>query len=82
MTNKKSQAIQLGFLLYLSKFVIFEFQSVADIDAEGQQGDGNLGNHAGVVILDKGVVAADIDLGTEHDILLLILFFIEIFDFY
>ena len=53
--------------LDLSKFVILEFQFVAYIDAEGQQGDGNFGDHAGVVILDEGIVATDINDGAEHD---------------
>ena len=53
-------------LLDLSKFVILELQLIAHIDAKGQQGDGDFGDHAGVVILDEGVVATDVDNGTIH----------------
>ena len=55
--------------LYLGKFVIFEFKPIANINAKGQQRDGNLGNYAGIVILDIGIIAADIDYSTEHDFL-------------
>ena len=57
--------------LYLCEFVIFKFQPVAHIGAEGQQGDGDFGDHAGLVVLDEGVITADIHNGTEHNILLL-----------
>ena len=52
--------------LYLRKLVIFKFQPVAYINAKGQQGDGDFGDDAGVVILDISVVAADINNGTKH----------------
>ena len=52
------------------EFVILEFQSVPHVDAEGQQGDGDFGDHAGVVVLDEGIVAADIDNGAIHSCLL------------
>ena len=55
----------------LCEFVIFKFQPVAHIGAEGQQGDGDFGDHAGLVVLDEGVITADIHNGTEHNILLL-----------
>ena len=60
--------MRLGqFLLNGGEFVIFEFQTVAHVDAEGQQGDGHLGDHAGIVVLDEGIVAADVDNGAEHN---------------
>ena len=55
---------------YPGKFVIFKFEPVAHINAEGQQGDGNLGDNAGIVILDKGVVTANINNSAEHNVLL------------
>ena len=51
-----------------SEFVVFKFQPVSHVNAEGQQGDGDLGDDAGVVILNIGVVAADIRDGAEHKI--------------
>ena len=59
-----------GINLYYSKFVILEFQLVAHVDAEGQQGDGDFGDNAGVVVLDEGIVAADVDDSAEHKSLL------------
>ena len=49
------------------KLVILELELVAHIDAEGQQGDGDLGDDAGVEVLDIGIVAADINDGADHD---------------
>ena len=54
------------FGLYPLEFVVFELELVAHIDAVGQQGDGDLGDNAGVGVLDKGVVATDVDDGAEH----------------
>ena len=54
------------FLLYPFEFVIFEFQLITHVDAEGQQGNGNFGDNAGVVVLDEGVVTADINYSTKH----------------
>ena len=48
------------------KFVILEFQSIAHIYAERQQGNGNLGNNAGIVVFDEGIVTADINDGAQH----------------
>lgn len=48
------------------EFKILEDQLVAHIRAEGQQGNGNFRDHAGLFILDKGVVATDINDGTAH----------------
>ena len=56
--------------LYLCEFVIFKFQPVAHIDAERQQSEGDFGNYAGSVILDIGVVAADINNSAMHSVLL------------
>lgn len=52
--------------LELGEFVVFEFQPVTHINAKGQQGNGDFGDHAGVVVLNKGIVAADINDSTEH----------------
>ena len=56
----------MTFLLYLRKLVILEFQHIAYIHAEGEQGDGNLGDDAGIVVFDKGVVTPDINDGAKH----------------
>lgn len=48
------------------EFVILEFQLIAHVDAEGQQGDGHFGDYAGVVVLDEGIVTPDVDDGAEH----------------
>ena len=53
-----------------SEFVVFKFQLITHIQAEGQQGDGNLGDNAGVLIFDVGIVSANINDGTDHDYLL------------
>ena len=55
---------------YLGEFVVFKLQSVAYIDTKWQQGNGNFGNHPGIVIFDISVVAANINNGTEHSVLL------------
>jgi hypothetical protein len=58
------------FFLYLRKFVVFEFQPVAHIDAEGQQGDGDFAFHPGIPVADGGIVATDVNNGTDHFYLL------------
>ena len=58
-----------GFL-YLGKLVILKFQPVANVNAEGQKGNGNFGDNAGCVVFDIGVIAADIDNSAEHNYLL------------
>ena len=45
---------------------IFKFKSVAYIYPKGQQRNGNLGNHAGVIVFYKGIVTADVNNGAEH----------------
>ena len=55
---------------YLGEFVVFKLQSVAHINAEWQQGDGNFGNHTGIVIFDISVVTANINNSAEHSVLL------------
>ena len=52
--------------LNCGKFVVFEFQLVTYINAEGQQGNGNFGDDTGVVVFDEGVVATDINDSTIH----------------
>lgn len=64
-----SAILQTPFL-YCSKFVVFKFEAVAGIYSEGEEGQGDLGDHTGVIVLDKCVIASDIDNGTEHHILL------------
>ena len=54
--------------LATSKFKILEFQFIAHIYSIGQQCDGDLGDHAGLIVFDKSVIAADIDNGTDHNI--------------
>ena len=55
-------------LFTLNKFerIVFKFQPVANVDAKRQQRDGNLGDHAGIVILDIGIITANIRYSTEH----------------
>ena len=65
--RQKSAAFSDG-----SEFVVFEFQLVAHIHAERQQGNGNFGHNAGVLVFHIGVVAADIDDSTDHGNLLLV----------
>ena len=48
------------------EFVVLKFQLVAHIHPEGEQGDGYLGDHAGVLILDIGVISPDVDDGAKH----------------
>lgn len=62
----KPLIVRSAVFLYLCKFVIFEFEPVAHIHPEGQQGDGDFGNNAGVLIFDVGVITADINDGTDH----------------
>jgi len=52
--------------LYFGEFEILEFQAIAHVGAEGEQGNGDLGDHSGVIVLNIGVVASDINDGTEH----------------
>ena len=53
---------------YLREFVILEFQHIAHIHAKGEQGNGNLGYDAGVVVFDKGVITPDINDGAKHGV--------------
>ena len=48
------------------EFVVLELELVAHVHAEGQQGDGDLGDDAGGGVFDLGVVAADVDNSAEH----------------
>ena len=57
-------------VLYLCKLVVFKFQPIAHIHTKGKQRDGNFGDHTGVIVFDKGVVAANIDNRAEHTHLL------------
>ena len=53
-------------LLYFFEFVILESQTIAHINAVGQQGDGDLGNHAAIVVFYEGVISTDINDGAVH----------------
>ena len=64
--EKQRTARRYAVLSYSCEFVIFKFQPIAYIDAKGQQGDGDLGYNAGIIIPDEGIVSANIDHGTEH----------------
>ena len=55
---------------YLGKFVVFKLHPIAHINTEGQQGNGNFGDNAGIVILDIGVVPTDINNSAKHGVLL------------
>ena len=59
-------SLQHSLLSYLCKFVVFKFETVACINAEGQQGDGDFGDNAGIVVFNEGIVTTDIDYGTKH----------------
>jgi len=64
---KNPRSVGCGERLYPNKFVVFKFQSIAHINTKGQQSDGNFGDHASVVVLDAGIVTADVDDGAEHN---------------
>ena len=57
-----------GGFLNAGKFVILKLQPVAHIHTEGQQGNGNFGYNAAVLITDIGIVAPDINDGTDHSL--------------
>lgn len=57
-------------VLYLCKFIVFEFEPIAHIHTKGKQRDGNFGDHTGVIVLDEGIVTANIDNRAEHTNLL------------
>ena len=52
--------------LYIHEFVVFKFELVAHVTAKGQQGDGDFGDYASVVITDEGIVPADVNDGAKH----------------
>ena len=53
-------------LLYHCELEILELQTVADVSAEGEKGDGHFRDNAGIVVLNKGVIASNIYDGAEH----------------
>ena len=53
-------------LLDFRKLVILKFQLIPHVHAEGQQGDGYLRDHAGVLVFHERVVAPNVNDGTEH----------------
>ena len=57
-------------LLYHCELEVLKFQPVADVSAEGEKGDGHFRDNAGIVVLNKGVIATDINDGTAHSKLL------------
>ena len=66
--NKIHRFITGGFYLNLGELVVLKLQPIAHIPTKGKQGNGNLGNNTSVLILDKGIVTADINNGTQHEI--------------
>ena len=64
----KMKILRLDRRIFLcgNKLKFFKFQPVAHIHAKGEQGNGHFGHYAGVVILDEGVVAPNIDHSTKH----------------
>jgi len=53
-------------LLDCAKFVVFKFQTGANIDVKGQQRQGNLGLYARVIVFNQGVIAENINHSAEH----------------
>ena len=49
-----------------SEFVIFKFKPVAYINPKGEQGNSDFRDYAGGIILDKGIVTANINDSTVH----------------
>jgi len=56
--------------LHCSKFVIFKFQAITDINAKGEQRQRYLRYDTGIIIADIGVIATNISHCAEHKILL------------
>ena len=56
--------------LCIYKLVIFEFETITHVCAEGQQCNGNLGDNAGIFILYIGIVPPNINNFAVHDLLL------------
>ena len=57
-------------LLNLGKFVIFEFESIANIDTVGEQCNCNFRNYTSGIVLDERIITANINHSTKHKILL------------
>lgn len=57
-------------LLNLGKFKILEFETVANVNTEGQQCDCHFRNNTRRVILNKRVVAANVNNSAQHKYLL------------
>ena len=64
----KSAAGEAANFLYLLKGIVYKFEHIAKVDAPGEQGDGYLGDDAGVMVFDKSIIAADVDDSTEHSV--------------
>jgi len=67
---RKSDGSKDPSLLNLRKFVVFKFQTITDIDAKGEKGNGDFGNYTGFIVFDKGIVSPDINHSTQHNSLL------------
>ena len=52
--------------LYPFKFVVFEFQSIANIHTKGQQSKRDLRNNTGIIVLHVGIIAPNIHNCTVH----------------
>ena len=59
--------------LYLGKFVIFKLELIANVNTEGEQGDGNFRYNARIVVADEGIVATDIDYCAIHSFSFMVL---------
>ena len=57
-------------LLNLGKFVIFKFETIANIDAKGEKCNCDLRNNTGGIVFDERVITANINHSTKHNILL------------
>ena len=61
----------MAFFSYKGEFIVFEFQSITNVNAVGQQCNCYLGYYASIVILHIRIVSSNIDYCTEHNVFLL-----------
>jgi len=55
-----------SFDLYSGIFVFLEYKFIPYIDSEGEKGNCNFGDHAGIFISYKGIITANVDHSTVH----------------
>ena len=70
MHSKRAYWGHCDIFLDAGELVVLEFQLIAHINAKGQQRNGDLGDNAGVLVSDVGVIAANVRDGAEHSDLL------------